>query len=78
MVEIAWPISLSFCVHFQVKEMILTGVRKLGLLLKAASTGNIAIWKTVVAAVERAEHLLLKEVQWRSALVNISRQNRGM
>ena len=47
--------------------MVLTGVRKLGLLLKAANTGNMEMWKTVVAAVEAADRDLLKEVQSRQA-----------
>ena len=47
----------------QAREMVLTGVRKLKLLLKAANTGNIEMWATVVAAVEAADRDLLKAVQ---------------
>lgn len=42
--------------------MILIGVRKLGLLSKAANTGNVEMWKDVVAVVQAAEHHLLREV----------------
>eukprot|EP00752_Nemacystus_decipiens_P011383 g10115.t1 len=45
----------------QAREIVLKAVRKLGLLLKAASTGNVEMWETVMKAVNATDDHLFRE-----------------
>eukprot|EP00752_Nemacystus_decipiens_P016169 g14462.t1 len=45
----------------QAKEMVLKAVRKLGLLSKTASTGNVKMWETVVETIKATDDHLFRE-----------------